>query len=312
MPFLSAFSAYVPSRVVPNSELADRLSCSADWIREVSGIEERRYAADDEMVVDMAVEAGRACLEMSKAAIGMLMVSSGTSDYQFPGPAAHVAHRLALGQIPALDIPIASAGSLFAIALATQLTATYGNILIIAAEKMSAVALREPLDKNTAILFGDGAGACLVTEQTGQLRIVDSMLKSDGSFTESLQLGHTGPLRMSGLSVIMQASRKIPGAIRDVLERNGKAPAAMEVFLMHQANQNLIDRVARALDVPTEKFYSNIRHYGNTSSASMLIATASWLAKADPPPHAQVCFATFGAGFHWGAILAEVTDANSN
>ena len=309
--FLSAFSAYVPPRIVPNAELAARLGCTSDWIREVSGIEERRYAADDQTVVDMAVEAGRGCLGDTKAEIGMLMVSSGSSDYQFPGPAAQVADRLSLGQIPALDIPMASAGSLFAIALASQLTATYGNILVIAAEKMSAVAMREPLDKNTAILFGDAAAVCLVTAQTGRLRIVDCLLKSDGSFADSLQLGHTGPLRMSGLSVIMQASRKIPSSIREVLERNGKAPSDIDTFLMHQANQNLIDRVARALDVPAEKFYSNIRRYGNTSSASMLIAAASWLAKNDPPAGAQVCLAAFGAGFHWGAILAEV-NADSN
>ena len=312
MAFLSAFSAYVPPRVVPNEELADRLGCTSDWIREVSGIEERRYAADDQTVVDMAVEAARGCLGTTPADVGMLMVSSGSSDYQFPGPAAQVADRLSLGQIPALDIPMASAGSLFAMALASQLTTTYGNILVVAAEKMSAVAMRAPLDKNTAMLFGDGAGACLVTAQTGQLRIVDSVLKSDGSFTDSLRLGHTGPLRMSGLSVIMQASRKIPSSILEVLGRNGKGVCDIHTFLMHQANQNLIDLVARALDVPPEKFYSNIRRYGNTSSASMLIAAASWWAEAEPTAGANVCFAAFGAGFHWGAILAEVIDANSN
>ena len=306
MAFLSAFSAYVPPRVVSNAELADRLHCSSEWIVEVSGIEERRYAAEDQTVVDMAVEAARGCLEQSPGEVGMVMVSSGSWAQQFPGPASQVADRLSLGQIPALDVPMASAGSLFAIALASQLTATHGNILIAATEKMSSIAMREPLDKNTAMLFGDGAGACLVTPHAGQARIVDSVLHSDGSFAGTLQLGYAGALQMSGYSVIMQASRKIPGAIQEVLTRNGKAAVDIGMFLIHQANQNLIDRVARSLEVPSAKFYSNIRRYGNTSSASMLIAASEWWAKSPPSAGEALCFAAFGAGLHWGAILAEV------
>ncbi|MDQ6758545.1 MAG: ketoacyl-ACP synthase III [Acidobacteriota bacterium] len=310
MAFLSSFAAYLPSGIVTNAELADRLQCSRDWISEVSGIEERRYAAVDESILDMGVQAARRCLEHVQGEIGMVLVSSGSPDYQFPGPASQVAERLGLGQIPALDIPMASAGALFAIALASQLTSPYGNILVVATEKMSAIAMREPLDRNTAILFGDGAGACLVTARPiargGHARIVDSVLHSDGSFAGNLQLGHAGPLQMNGLSVILQASRKIPAAIRDLLERNGRSPAEVEIFLMHQANQKLIDRVARALDVRSEKFYSNIRRYGNTSSASLLIAAADWWGDSQPRSGAALCLATFGAGFHWGAILAEV------
>ena len=307
MAFLSSFAAYVPPRIVSNADLADGLNCTPDWIVEVSGIEERRYAADDQTVVDMAVEAAKGCLKHASGNVGMIIVSSGSSDLQFPGPASQVADRLSLGQVPALDIPMASAGGLFAIALASQLTSIYGNILIVATDKMSAIAMREPLDKNTAILFGDGAGACLVTAQSGQARVVDSVLHSDGSFADSLQLRHTGPLQMNGFSVIMQASRKIPAAIQEVLRRNDKRAADLEIFLMHQANQNLINRVARALEVPAEKFYSNIRRYGNTSSASMLIAAAEWWADTQPQSGETICLAAFGAGLHWGAILAEVT-----
>ncbi len=110
---------------------------------------------------------------------------------------------------------------------------------------------------------------------------------------------------MNGRSVIMQASRKIPSAIGELLERNGKAASAVKVFLMHQANQNLMDRVARALGVDAKHFYSNIRRYGNTSSASMLIAAAEWWRDPGPQPNDLICFAVFGAGFHWGALLAQ-------
>ena len=101
------------------------------------------------------------------------------------------------------------------------------------------------------------------------------------------------------------ASRKIPAAICELLERNGKAAASIKVFLMHQANQNLINRVARTLEVPPHKFFSNIRLYGNTSSASMLIAASEWWNQNPRPAGASICFAAFGAGFHWGALLAE-------
>jgi 3-oxoacyl-[acyl-carrier-protein] synthase-3 len=201
---------------------------------------------------------------------------------------------------------MASAGSLFGLSLSSRLASFYGNVLVVAAEKMSTILLREPLERGVAALFGDGAGACIVSAQQGLARIVDSVLHSDGAFAEDLKLEYGAPLEMNGRSVILQASRKIPAAIAELLERNHVSAADVEVFLMHQANQNLIDRVAKALGVRPEKFYSNIRRYGNTSSASMLIAAAEWWARGDVASR-PICFAAFGAGFHWGALLAETT-----
>jgi 3-oxoacyl-[acyl-carrier-protein] synthase-3 len=103
--------------------------------------------------------------------------------------------------------------------------------------------------------------------------------------------------------VILQASRKLPSAIGELLDKNGRTAESVKVFLMHQANQNLMDRVARALNVEAARFYSNIRRYGNTSSASMLIAAAEWWRDPGPAPGELICFAAFGAGFHWGALL---------
>jgi 3-oxoacyl-[acyl-carrier-protein] synthase-3 len=201
---------------------------------------------------------------------------------------------------------MASAGGLFGMALAQSLAQAYGNVLVVAAEKMSTVASRAPMEQGIAILFGDGAGACIISPGDGPAKIVDAVLHSDGAFAEDLRLEFEAPLSMNGRSVIMQASRKIPGAIAELLQKNSKTAASIEIFLMHQANQNLIDRVARALEVEPRKFYSNIRRYGNTSSASMLIAASEWWGAARPLPGALVCFAAFGAGFHWGALLVEV------
>jgi 3-oxoacyl-[acyl-carrier-protein] synthase-3 len=279
-----------------------------DWILDVSGIEERRYAAENESVADMAVAAATQCLEragMTVSDIGMFIVSSGSSERRFPGPASIVANRLGATSAPALDVPMASAGGLFGMALAAQLAAAYGNILVVAAEKMSTVATREPMEQGVAILFGDGAGACIVSPGDGPARIVDSVLHSDGTFAEDLRLEFDAPLAMNGRSVIMQASRKIPAAIAELLERNRTPASAVKIFLMHQANQNLIDRVAKALDVQAGMFYSNIRVYGNTSSASMLIAASEWWQAHGPAPGDLICFTAFGAGFHWGALLVQ-------
>jgi 3-oxoacyl-[acyl-carrier-protein] synthase-3 len=273
----------------------------------MSGIEERRFAAPDETVVDMGVAAAQDCLTRAGIAadqLGMIFVASGSGNRRFPGPACTIAARLGLNHTPVLDLPMASAGSLFGMSLASQLVAVYGTILVIGAEKMSTLATREPLDKNITILFGDGAGACLISSAAGPVQIVDSVLNTDGAYAEDLRLGYSGPFEMNGRSVITQAWRKVPAAIQELLERNRWTASEIQIFLMHQANQNLIDRVARSLSVAPDKFFSNIARYGNTSSASMLIAASEWFSQTTPTAGAAICFAAFGAGFNWGALLA--------
>jgi 3-oxoacyl-[acyl-carrier-protein] synthase-3 len=305
---IQGFGAYLPVRVVTNAELAARLECEPGWILDVSGIEERRYAAPDETVASMGLTAAQDCLERAgtKATdLGMILVSSGSSERRFPGPASAMAHSLSIDGVPVIDLPIASAGGLVAMALAAPLSAIHGKILVIASEKMSSVVSREPVERGVAPLFGDGAGACLIGPEDGPVRIMDSVLHSDGAFAQDLRLQLDAPLEMNGRSVILQASRKIPSVINELLDRNGKSASSVKIFLMHQANQNLMDRVARALDVDAARLYSNIRRYGNTSSASMLIAAAEWWRDPGPSSGDLICFAAFGAGFHWGALLAQ-------
>ncbi len=312
MPFIQAFGSYLPTRVVGNDEIGAMVGNTAEWIRNVSGIEERRFAAEAESVADMGVAAAKDCLAVAgvdAAALGMLIVSSGSSERRFPGPAVAIAKGLGLDSVPAIDLPLASSGSLFGMAMAAELARTKGPILVVAAEKMSKVMMQEPRNSATFVLFGDGAGACLISPDLispnhGAARIVDSALFSDGAFSEDLKLEFGQPLEMNGRTVILQASRKIPRAIATLLERNNLAAASVDCFLMHQANQNLIVRIAEALGVDAAKFYSNIRRYGNTSSASMLIAAAEWARQGGFRAGAPVVFATFGAGFHWGGLLA--------
>lgn len=319
MATILSFGRYLPDRVLDNADLAQKLGCDAAWIFESSGIEQRCIAGEGETIAVLAECASRHCLERARvdaAQIGLVILSSGTAERRFPGPAAELAHRLGLAGVPALDIPVASAGSLFGMALAAQLAPAYGTVLVAAAEKMSGPASSEPLDRNVAILFGDGAGACLIGNAGEGLAIVDAVLHSDGAYTENLRLEHTGPVRMDGRTVILQAARRIPAAIGEVLARQSVDASAVGAFLLHQANRNLTEQVAKALGVPASRFFSNIQRYGNTSSASLLIAASEWWEQTAPARSAApittaasaagdlVCFAAFGAGFHWGALLA--------
>lgn len=303
MAVIVSFGHYVPERILGNAELADRLQCDADWIFQVSGIEERRVAAPGQTVADLASNAAQSL----HAQPGLIILSSASSERRFPGPAAQVASRLGFEGIPAIDLPLASAGSLFAIALAAQLAPSYGQVLVIAAERMSEPGLADPADRNVGILFGDGAGACVVENSAVGLEIIDSVLHSDGTYCDDLRLEFSGPVQMNGRSVIMQASRKIPAAIAEVLDRNQVTADSVRTFLLHQANQNLLERVAKSINVPASRFFSNIGRYGNSSSASMLIAASEWNQVNAPAAGETVCFAAFGAGFHWGALLARQT-----
>lgn len=304
--YLHAFGAWVPERVVSNAELAERLGCTAEWIEGASGIRERRWADEETGIVDLAERAANACLSnagIPASQIGLVILASGSAPPGFPAPGSAVSARLGLDSAPVIDLPMASAGSLFGLALASQMVETYGDVLVIGAEKMSAVIQSHPLDKNTAMLFGDGAGAALVSNRPERWKILSHAIHTDGQFSTDLAYDWKSPLQMNGLSVIMQASRKIPAAIQEALQRAQIPVADVSALLIHQANQNLLARVGKTLGVPADRIFSNIARYGNTSSASMLIAASEWSAQS--PPEGPVVFAAFGAGLHWGALVAK-------
>jgi 3-oxoacyl-[acyl-carrier-protein] synthase III len=308
--FLEHVGRWLPERVVNNEEIGALIGCDAAWIRGVSGIEERRFAAAHETTVSMGLAAAQSCLQkagIDPASIGYLICSSGSAERRFPGPASSIASALGCGEIPAIDIPIASAGALVALDLARDLAPRYGRVLVVATEKMSAVALTEPLERGVSMLFGDGAGACLVDANAGSLEIVDSIIATDGNFADDLSLPFGSPLSMNGRSVILHASRKIPRAIQELLARNTLTAADVTSFVMHQANLNLINKVADALDVAADRFFTNIARYGNTSSASLLIAASEWLEGSPPEPGQHSVFTAFGAGYQWGAMLLRAT-----
>ena len=307
MAYLRALGCYLPSRVVDNAELAPLVGADPAWLAHVTGIEQRRFAAPEETVAVLGIRAARDCLESAGVGareVGLIIAASGSSELRFPGPATSIGSGLGIPGIPAIDLPMASAGSLFGLALAARLARDFRNVLVVGTEIMSRVVKLDRTSRDTAILFGDGAGACLVSAEGGFAEVVDSLLFSDGDFAEALRLHLDSPLYMDGRTIILHASRKLPRAIAELLDRNQLKPAQMGVFLLHQANLNLITRVAQALGVPEARFYRNLVRYGNTSSASLLIAATEWWREAGQRLESPIVLAAFGAGLNWGAVLA--------
>jgi len=306
MAYLRALGCHLPSRVVDNAELGPMVGADPAWMLQFTGIEQRRFAAPEETVASLGIAAAKDCLANAGVApseVGMVIVASGSAEQRFPGPASVIAAGAGIAGKPAIDLPMASAGSLFGIALAAQMAPRYGHVLVVASEIMSRVVKLDPTGRDTAVLFGDGAGACLVSADTGFAGIVDFLLATDGDFAETLRLDFDAPIHMDGRTVILQASRKLPRIIGDLLDRHGVKAGAVGTYLLHQANLNLITRVAQALGAPAARFFRNIARYGNTSSASLLIAATEWWQSAEKPLDSPVVLAAFGAGLNWGALL---------
>lgn len=309
MAHLAGLGHALPGRVVPSSELAARLGVEERWVVEACGIRERRWLAEGESVAGLAGAASRAALAAAGVPperLGAIVVGTGSAPRSFPGVSADLQRLLGATGAPAFDVPLASVGGLFALALAVDLCGRVGPVLAAGADEMSNVLLRAPLAKETAILFGDAAGACVVAPGDGALDVVDLRLGSDGTFAEALSLPPGGALAMDGRTVILQASRKLPAVIRSVLEPHGLAPADVDLFVLHQANVNLLHGVARALGIPAERLFVNVDRLGNCSAASVLVALSEASEQGRLRPGARVVLAAFGAGFSWGAILLRV------
>lgn len=299
------FGADLPSTTLANAALAAEFGVEEGWIRQVCGIEERRMAGPCQSVVDLAEGAARACLadaRLEPEALGGIIVGTGTPHRQFPGVSASLQQRLGVAGIPAFDIHLASAGGMFALATSVELCGRYGPMLVVGAEHMSEIMARSPRDKATAILFGDGAGACIVAPGEGPITILDCRIQSDATHVEDLALDFGGTLHMNGHSVILQANRKLRQSVDGLLTRNGIQVNDVGLWLFHQANLRLLRQVGLALGIPFDRVYLDLPRFGNTSAASLLIAAATARAVGRLLPGFTV-MAAFGAGMSWGSAL---------
>ena len=309
MAALVGFGHYLPAGMLTNEALASEFHVALEWIVSMCGIQTRRVAAPEETVCDLAEHAARACLQdagISADKLGAIIACTGTPHRQFPGVSAEVQKRLNVPGIPAFDLHLASISGLFGLALANRMCETWGPTLVVAAETMTRVMAQPPRVKESAILFGDGAGACLVASGPGPLAIQDIRIASDATFSEALKLDFGSTLQMDGRTIIMHAVRKLARAVAELLEKYSLRVNDVGLFLFHQANLRLLERLMQELKIDRRQCFVNVDKYGNTSSASWLIAASEARAAGLLRPGMKVVIAAFGAGLSWGAALVEV------
>src|SRR5260221_1333307 len=282
--------AYVPSRVLTNAELEKMVETSNEWIMSRTGIRERRIAAEDEFTSDMGARAARQALELGgidPKSIDLIIVATCTPDMVFPSTACYIQHKIGSTRAAAFDVLAACSGFLYALVTAEQFIASgaYQTILVIGAEKLSSIVNWK--DRNTCVLFGDGAGAVILQHREGSRGILAHDLGADGTQTEILSVPASGCripitqavidqrlqyLQMSGKEVFKYAVNAMNDSAEHCLEKAGVKPKQVRWFIPHQANQRIVDAVAQKMNVGLEHFVINLERYGNTSSACMPIA----------------------------------------
>jgi len=318
--------AYAPERVVTNDDLARVVDTSDAWIRTRTGIRERRFAAEGETTSDMAAAAGREALRdagLGADAIDLLIVGTMTPDMMFPSTACLVQSELGMGPIAAFDLEAACSGFVYGVNVARAMLRGGGfkAALVIGAEKLSSILDFE--DRSTCVLFGDGAGAAVLTcsDEPG-VGVTGTVAGADGANPSLLYQPAGGAaipasqdsvaarqhcLRMNGREIFKFAVRQMEDACVQVMGQRGLAPGDADCIIPHQANLRIIDSIASRLDIPAEKFFNNVQRYGNTSAASVPIALDEALRAGRIRAGDRVVLVAFGAGLTWGASLIEWT-----
>ncbi|MGA8755295.1 MAG: beta-ketoacyl-ACP synthase III [Stellaceae bacterium] len=308
---------YLPDRIVTNDELAARLDTSDEWIRQRTGISERRVAADGEMTSDLAVCAAQRALAdagMSGGDLDLIVLATATPDNTFPATATKVQARLGMHYGAAFDVQAVCAGFIFAMAAADNALrlGQARTALVIGAETFSRIL--DWQDRGTCVLFGDGAGA-LALKATDDLGprgrgILSTHLHSDGRQYDILYVdggpsstGHTGCLRMEGREVFRHAVQHLSEVVDETLAANNLGAADIDWLVPHQANGRIIDSVARKLGLAPEKIVSTIDRHANTSAASIPLALATAVGDGRIQPGHLVLMEALGGGLSWGASL---------
>ncbi|HUC12036.1 MAG TPA: beta-ketoacyl-ACP synthase III [Stellaceae bacterium] len=309
--------AYLPERVVTNSELAARLDTSDEWIRQRTGIGERRVAATGELTSDLAVGAARRALAdagMSGSDLDLIVLATATPDNTFPATAAKIQAQLGMHRGAAFDIQAVCAGFIFALATADNALrlGQARTALVIGAETFSRIL--DWSDRGTCVLFGDGAGALALTagadtEPHGR-GVLSTHLHSDGRQYDILYVdggpsstGRAGYLRMEGREVFRQAVQHLSEVVDEAIAANGLSAADIDWLVPHQANSRIIDGVARKLGLPDTKIVSTIDRHANTSAASIPLALATAVGDGRIRPGHLVLMEALGGGLSWGASL---------
>jgi 3-oxoacyl-[acyl-carrier-protein] synthase III len=311
----------VPDRVLTNDDLSGMVETSDEWIRQRTGIVERHIVDEGETTFSLSLRAAKAALEvadLNPAALDLIIVATVTPEHAFPSTACLVQDALGAKQTAAFDLSAGCSGFVYALSLAADLlvAGNYDNALVVGAETLSRIT--DWTDRNTCVLFGDGAGAVVLQVNGAPGGILSSVLGADGSGGEVLILpagGSAHPstvetvttrqhfIQMQGRPVFRFATRVMPEAARQALKRAGLTVEDVTLFVPHQANDRILQAAARGLGVPDERVFSNLARYGNTSSASIPIALCEAIEQGLVKREDVIVCAGFGAGLTWAATV---------
>ena len=318
---------HVPETVITNQYLSTIIDTNNEWIVERTGIEERRWVDPAvDTVANMAAKATRMALQRAKLVekdIEMIVFATITPDYFFPGSGVLLQRELGLEGIPALDIRNACSGFIYALSVADQFikTGMYKTVLVIGAEIQSTALDRTTQGRNTAVIFGDGAGAAILQASDKQ-GILSTHLHADGRFAEELYIKDPGSSRpnterqpdqildtttykvvMNGNQVFKHAVVRFMEVINEALAANNLTKDDIDLLVPHQANLRISQYVQEKLGLSNEHIYNNIMRYGNTTAASIPIAMSEAWAEGRIKENDVICLAAFGSGFTWASAL---------
>lgn len=319
---ITGVSKFHPPKTLTNADLEKMVDTSDEWITERTGIKERHLVEKGQAASHLATEAGKLLLEKTKTApedIDMIIITTVTPDMLFPSTACIVQNNLGCKNAGGYDLIAACSGFVFGLSTATQFieTGKYKKVMVIGVDIMSSIT--DFTDRDTCVLFGDGAGAVLLEPiEDDKLGIIDSKMRIDGSGAEFLYMPGGGSLNppthetvdkkmhyihSQGRQVYKFAVSEMANVSIDILKDNGYSVKDLEVYVPHQANLRIIESCAKRMELEKEKVIINIEKYANTTSATIPSCLADGVEDGRITKGKLVCCASFGAGFTWGSVL---------
>jgi len=314
--------SYLPERQMTNAEMSEIVDTSDEWIRERTGIQTRHIAAEGEFTSDIAVQAATRAMEMAGITaddVDLIVVATTTPDKTFPATATSVQAKLGVKQGAAFDIQAVCSGFVFGLATADNFlkAGQFQTALVIGAETFTRIL--DWTDRGTCVLFGDGGGAVVLRaeevaeDKVGHEGLIGHHIRSDGRKSEMLHVdggvsstGTIGHVRMNGPQVFRHAVTNITSAVQHVVDNSRYTTADIDWFVPHQANQRILDGVAKKLGIDETRVVSTVSQHGNTSAASIPLALDTAMRDGRITPGQLVLIEAMGGGFTWGASLFRV------
>ena len=319
---ITGTGSYVPQKIVSNADLEQMVATSDEWITERTGIRARRVAGAGEACSDLALKAAQQALERARIGatdLDMILLATCTGDYPLPSTACLIQHQLGAMRAAACDISAACCGFVYALSVADAYVKTgMRHVLVIGSEVMSAI--MDWTDRNTCVLFGDGAGAAVVSASEGDRGILSTHLRSAGALWELIAVPGGGSrmppsekvvaeklncIKMKGNETFKVAVRTLEATAREALEANKLDVGDVDLFIPHQANVRIVHAVMERLGLKKDRVFLNIDRYGNTSAASIPLALDEAVRTGRVAPGSRILMVAFGSGLTWASAVVK-------